>query len=97
MKRAFWFSTFILLLSIGSMQAQSKKEKGKCDSCKVEKRDSCKSMKVCPFCKDVEREKKLAKIKGAAHTLPLPLDSTRCDKCKKNTPNKGIQKISRVM
>lgn len=67
------------------------------DSCKIEKQDSCSSMKHCPFCRDAEREMKLAKVKGMGRTLPLPLDSTRCDKCRKMTPNRGTQKIKHEM
>ena len=80
-----------------SVQAQENKSSMNRDSCKVEKQDSCSSMKHCPFCKDVERERKLAKVKGAGRTLPLPLDSIRCNKCRKMTPNKGIQRIKHIM
>lgn len=96
MKRTIVLMVTALILSVGA-QAQENKTTKKCGSCKVEKKDSCTNTKQCPFCKDLEREKKLAKIKGAARTLPLPLDSVGCDKCKKNAPNKGVQKVMQTM
>lgn len=93
MKRTFYLMAFSLLFTIG-VQAQSKIVKQKSNSCFAEKKDSCSTERQCPFCKDVEREKKMAKIKGYARTLPLPLDSTLCDKCKKHVPQKGTQRIS---
>ncbi len=95
MKRIVLLLVTAVMLTVG-VQAQEKKASNGCTSCKVEKKDSCSSG-ACPFCKDVERERKLAKVKGAGRTLPLPLDTTRCEKCRKNAPNKGIKKISHTM
>lgn len=85
-----------LLLSFG-VQAQDAPKMNTCTIFKVEKKDSCDSVKHCSFCKDIAREKKLAKVKGLGRTLPLPLDSSGCSKCKKNAPSKGNQKISHTM
>lgn len=62
-----------------------------------EKKDSCKTKTPCVCCKDIKKEKKLAKVKGAGQKLPLPLDSICCDSCVKNGPSKGLQRVSQSM
>lgn len=94
MRKAILLFTVAFLLSAGA-QAQENKTQEKCDSCKVEKRDSCVCTEHCPSCKNAKCNMKKSKVKFMAHTLPLPLDSTCCNKCKENAPTKGIQKVAK--